>query len=944
LQSFEPIFHQDLNGDGLIGPPTTVIEANGSTRLTQVGNHFFLYDSSGSGPSLKQFGMDALAGQFGGWAPIGAERTATGYDVAWKSGADSYTVWSTDSSGNYITNLIGSVSGASFTLQSFEPIFHQDLNGNGFIGLPTTVIEASGSIRLTDVGNHFFLYDSSGSGPSLKYLGADFVAGQLGGWAPIGAERTGNGYEVAWKLNGADFYTIWSTDTNGNYITNIVGGLSGSSNEFETFEPFFQQDLNNDGQIGPPSVNRIVGNDGSNVLQGTAGPDLIYGYDPNGPQSQASTIAATRVATGLSQPLFAAAPLGDTGRLFIVEKTGLIKILDLASGQVLATPLLNVSGQIDAQGERGLLGLAFDPLFSSNGFFYVDLINPNGDTEVRRYHVSSNPNVADPTSGTPIITVPQPAGSFNHKAGWIGFGRDGDLYISTGDGVLFPSSAQDPNSLLGKILRIDVHSVDDFPADPTRNYHIPFDNPFAGATNGADEIFALGLRNPWRSSFDRGLGDFYIADVGQGAYEEVNVGQKGANYGWPVFEGPAVLLGGTPTGGSAVPPVYSYDHSVGQSITGGYVYRGDAEALQGQYFFADFVQGKVFTLRFDGSAWTATDRTAQVTTDFGAINNPSSFGEDARGNLYLVDVDGDIFKLTPTAAASADQGDVLRGLGGDDMLFGGSGNDTLDGGPGADVLKGGPGIDTADYSSSPAAINMNLQTGLGSGGDAQGDILSGIENMIGSAFNDTLTGDSGANTLAGGPGADTLVGRGGNDPIDGGLGTDTVVYTGRYSQYQVTQNSNGSFHIVDLRAGAPDGTDDVSNVELFQFADLTATSGNLLPAAIESDGSTRLAEGANRFFLYDSGGSGPSLKQGGVDAVAGQFDGWMPIGAEQVAGGGYDVAWKLAGADAYTVWATDSSGNYITNLVGTVSGASSALESFEPIFHQDLNRDGFFLL
>src|SRR5262249_24900626 len=212
----------------------------------------------------------------------------------------------------------------------------------------------------------------------------------------------------------------------------------------------------------------------------------------------------------------------------------------------------------------------------------------------------------------------------------------------------------------------------DFPANPTRNYAVPADNPFVG-TAGVDEIYALGLRNPWRPSFDRAMGDFYIADVGQSQYEEIDIGQKGANYGWLGVEGPVVLLGGTPTGGSAVPPIYYYDHSVGQSITGGHVYRGEGEALQGQYFFADFIQSKVFTLRFNGSSWVATERTSQIAPDVGAVNNPSSFGEDARGNLYIVDFGGEIFKLTPMAA-SADQADILRGLAGNDMLFGGSGN------------------------------------------------------------------------------------------------------------------------------------------------------------------------------------------------------------------------------------------------------------------------------
>jgi hypothetical protein len=244
-----------LNGDGLIGPPTTVIEANGSTHLTEVGNHFFLYDSGGSGPSLKYAGADVVAGQFGGWTPISAEQTASGYEVAWKvTGADQYTAWTTDSSGNYITSTIGTVSGTDYALQSLEPSFHQDLTGDGLIGPPTTVIEANGSTRLTEVGDHFFLYDSSGSGPSLKYAGADVVAGQFGGWTPIGAEQTASGYEVAWKVTGADQYTAWTTDSSGNYITSIIGTVSGTDYALQSLEPSFHQDLTGDGLIGPSTI------------------------------------------------------------------------------------------------------------------------------------------------------------------------------------------------------------------------------------------------------------------------------------------------------------------------------------------------------------------------------------------------------------------------------------------------------------------------------------------------------------------------------------------------------------------------------------------------------------------------------------------------------------------------------------------------------------------
>jgi glucose/arabinose dehydrogenase len=604
----------------------------------------------------------------------------------------------------------------------------------------------------------------------------------------------------------------------------------------------------------------IVGNDGANSLTGTAGADAIYGFDPNGPQSQASAIVATRVATGLNQPLFAAAPPGDPDHLFIVQKTGQIKVLDLDTGQTLATPFLDVSGQILTDTERGLLGLAFDPDYANNGFLYVNLINTSGNTEIRRYHVSSNPTVADPASATPVITIPQPAGSANHKAGWLGFGPDGYLYAALGDGGGSGDpfhNGQNIDSLLGKILRIDVHG-DAFASDPTKNYAIPADNPFVG-TAGADEIFAYGLRNPWRDSFDRALGNFYIADVGQGQWEEIDIGQRGANYGWNNREGPVAFPGGDPlTGGPAVDPIYTYNHTVGQSITGGYVYRGEGEALQGQYFFADFVQGKVFTLRFDGSTWVATDRTTQITTDFGAVNNPSSFGEDARGNLYLVDFDGDVFRLTPTVA-SADQADVLRGLAGNDFLFAGSGNDTLEGGPGADTLIGGPGLDTADYVSSAAGVTVNLLTGRGLGGDAQGDLLAGIENIAGSGQADRLIGDNGNNVLVGGRGNDVLI---------GGAGTDTAAYNGTLTAASISK-------IVDADPATP------GNQAGWQVS--AGSEGIDLLSGVE-----RINDGAGHVFLLPAG----LPRIGPVGAVAaGDFN----------SNGMQDYIWRDASADM-TKW------------------------------------------
>ena len=259
-----------------------MIETQGATDLTQVADHYFLYDSLGSGPSLKFGGTDYVAGYWDthcpalGWTPIGAEKTASGYEVAWKDASGDYTAWNTDNNGNYVSNIgnMGWVSGTSTAMESLETSFNQDLNGDGQIGLVTTVIETQGATDLTQVADHYFLYDSLGSGPSLKFGGTDFVAGQFGTWAPIGAEKTASGYEVAWKDASGD-YTAWNTDNNGNYVSNIgnMGWVSGTSTAMESLESSFNQDLNNDGYIGLV----LNGSSGGQTLNATSSPTTLIG-------------------------------------------------------------------------------------------------------------------------------------------------------------------------------------------------------------------------------------------------------------------------------------------------------------------------------------------------------------------------------------------------------------------------------------------------------------------------------------------------------------------------------------------------------------------------------------------------------------------------------------------------------------------------------------------
>ncbi len=347
-----------------------------------------------------------------------------------------------------------------------------------------------------------------------------------------------------------------------------------------------------------------------------------------------------RVVTGLDFPLLLTAPPRDDRRLFVVEKGGTIRIVE--DGSLLATPFLDISSLVSDGSEQGLLGLAFHPDYDSNGRFFVNYTDEDGDTQVVRYEVSSDRNVADPASAVPILSVDQPFA--NHNGGHLAFGPDGFLYIGLGDG----GSGGDPRgngqnraTLLGSMLRIDV--------DGAAPYAIPPGNPFVGLPDAKPEIWAYGLRNPWRFGFDRQTGDLYIGDVGQGAREEVNAvagSAAGVNYGWAAMEGLICSRSDGCDGRGYTPPVVEYPtHQDGTcSVTGGYVYRGQTiPALRGTYFYADFCAGFVRSFRLSGGA--ATEQAAWPSLVPGG--NIPSFGEDASGELYILTSGGAVYKIVP---------------------------------------------------------------------------------------------------------------------------------------------------------------------------------------------------------------------------------------------------------------------------------------------------------
>ncbi len=343
---------------------------------------------------------------------------------------------------------------------------------------------------------------------------------------------------------------------------------------------------------------------------------------------QTAQIAINMVpfATGLSNPV-SITNAGDS-RLFVVDQSGYIQIVD-SIGNLITPYYLDIHNKVTFGGEQGFLGLAFHPQYSTNGYFYVNYIGVGDSTHISRFNVSlSNPDIADPMSEFKLLTIYQPFS--NHNGGDLKFGPDGYLYIGLGDGGSGgdpDNRAQNKSQYLGKMLRIDVNQ-----GSP---YSIPTTNPYYNDATALREIWAIGLRNPWRFSFDRLTGNLWIADVGQNAIEEINfqpaASTGGENYGWRCYEGNQVFNNTGCVASSALTfPVHSYTHSDGCSVTGGYVYRGiPSSAYYGYYFFTDYCTDRIWTLHNNSGSWQM-----EVFGDFPG-NNFSTFGEDAKGQLYI---------------------------------------------------------------------------------------------------------------------------------------------------------------------------------------------------------------------------------------------------------------------------------------------------------------------
>jgi glucose/arabinose dehydrogenase len=399
--------------------------------------------------------------------------------------------------------------------------------------------------------------------------------------------------------------------------------------------------------------------EGGAVGRPGAQPGLASAVDPRAVDVPAATafnpagvnVDVSVVESGFSSPVLVTHAGDGSGRLFVVEQTGKIRII--AGGTTLATPFLDLETAIATGGEQGLLGLAFNPLFPTRPYIYVSFTDLSGRFAVSRYTVGADPDVAVRSSGIRVLTIDKPYS--NHNGGHMAFGADGYLYIGTGDGggAGDPGNrAQSLNSLLGKILRINVDR-----GSSKGHYAVPAANPYVGKT-GLDEIWSRGLRNPWRWSFDRATRQMWIADVGQDRWEEVNRSSprgstpagRAVNFGWKVLEGRACYapMTGCSTSGKQ-PPQAVYPNGAGNcAVTGGYVYRGSAyPALVGGYLFGDFCSGRMWVM----SPLSSAPVTPILVRDTGASPNLSisSFGEDEAGELYVCDLGGTVYRVTATA-------------------------------------------------------------------------------------------------------------------------------------------------------------------------------------------------------------------------------------------------------------------------------------------------------
>jgi Tryptophan-rich Synechocystis species C-terminal domain/Putative esterase len=976
------------------------IETFGSTQLVQDGNLYFLYPNGGTAVQLNYAGSAVVAGQFGQWAPIGAEQTASGYEVAWKvAGTDQYTVWNTDGNGNYLSNALGTVSGTSAALESIETSFQQDLNGDGVIGPapapPPVVIESFGSTTLTEVGTSFYLYNSSGVGPSLKYQDADFVAGQFGQWTPIGAEQTASGYEVALKVTGADQYAVWNTDSNGNFVSIALNTVSGASAALDSMEASFQQDLNGDGVIGsPPSATPIVIEAfGSTTLTeiGThfylydsngVGPSLKYqGVDfaagqfgqwtPIGAEQTANGYEVALKVTGADQyAVWNTDSNGDFVSVALNTVSGTSAALDsmeasfhqdLNGDGVIGSPASSTPTVIESSGSTSLteIGTNFY-LYNSSGagpsLKYQGADFTAGQfgqwTPIGAEQTASGYEVALKVTGADQYTVWNTDSNGNYVSNALGAvpGTNNALeQIETsfhqdlnGDGAIGPPAASPPTVIeaFGSTTLTEVGT----------NFYL-YNSSGVGPSlkyQGVDVV--AGQFGQWAPIGAEQTASGYevaLKVTGADQYTVWNTDSNG-NYVSNAI--------GTVSGTSAA--LESIETSFHQDLNGDGMIGTAGTGSSPQFVFEglDSSGAQLYDVTWD-TAGLQPFAVRVLTPDHPTTTLQHSF-------LYTLPVEGGLAQSTWGSGL-----DELHKLDVQDQY-----NATII----EPIFPMDPWYANSDTDATlnyetfmttflPAWVDSHFATS-----GTEDDLLLGFSKSGYGALDLLLKHPSVFDAAAAWDfPADIAFEGNGNygteanfennyqltgsfiDTWKAPFTTQDRIWISGYSAFQSDVSdfdnlltSHGVLHTLapqtfDTHSWSGGWLPDAV-AGLYGLVESGFQGGSSPPPShtvIEAFGSTSLTEVGDNFYLYNGSGVGPSLKYQGANVFAGEFGQWAPIGAEQTTSG-YEVALKVAGADQYTVWATDSNGNYTSNIINTVAGTDPTLQSLEPSFHQDLNGDG----
>lgn len=938
LQSLEVSFFHDLNGDNYIGPkPGAVIDNVGTYKLVERADGYAIAPTTvATGVMLKYAGAIVTSGQFAGWTPVGVAQTALGFQVAWKNaGTGQFQVWQTDSNGHYMWNDVGPTSGAAADFQVKETVFGQDLNGDGTIGLNTTTIESIGATTLAQVGNTFFLYDhGTTTGPQLTRGGDTVTANQYAGWTAIGAEKTTYGYEVAWANYGTGQFIVWATDADGNYVSDMIGPVSGSSDVLRAFEASFGQNLNGDASLslGTPidslGTTKLTGNFGYYFLSqagGLAGPALRFGgaFVTAGQFGGWKPIGAEKTANGYD--VVWQNGTADQYTVWSVDNAGnwlsqgpTISGVALQARETTFSQDLNgdtTIGEVSAFGETDG---ATDLIQIGSGYF----LYAAGTSTGPQLKYGAAAYAFGQFGGWAPIGAEKTTGGY--QVAWKMAGADQYLVWATDANGNFLSQTAVMSGASSALKAFEPGFAQDLNGDAAPAA-LPATIEAQGTTilvQVLDRYFLNTVGGTWGPELSRGGAPVTAGQYGSWAPIGAEKTTSGYMVAWKDSASGQYIVWATDNGGNYLSDVTG---PVAGSST-------DLRVLEPAFAQNLNGDGGTETVALPAIESDGNTSLVQMIDRYFLNSTGGTWGPELRMGGAPVTA-GQFAGWTPIQAEKNSAGYLVGWQNGSQFIFwttDSSGNYQSDSG----VVAGEYALRTYEV-----IFNKDL--------DADGMVafdyteesagttslqLAGPNYVLKSADNAGVVLKYGGSALR----PDQFVNWGPIAAEQTATGYH-LVFKNNVAQLCVewTTDSNGNF--VSQSAAMSWGSTALQTLEVVYGQDLNGDAQiGLATTTIETAGATSLAKIGDGYFL--GGSSGPLLKFGGTAVAPGQFGTWAPIAAEQT-GNGYEVAWNNLGGDQYIVWLTDSSGNYLSQL-GPESGATYDLQAVEWSFSQDLNHDG----